>query len=129
MDLAIGVILGAAFGLIVSSLVSDILMPPIGLVTGNVDFSHLQLTLKQAPPDAKIDPASGRPVGEIAIRYGRFINAIINFLIVAFSIFMIVKSLNKMRRKEAAHPETPPAPTKDQILLTEIRDALLRRQP
>jgi large conductance mechanosensitive channel len=125
MDLAIGVILGAAFGLIVSSLVNDVIMPPIGLATGNLDFSQQRIVLKAGPDAAKIDAATGAPAGEVSIRYGKFLNAVINFVIVAFVIFMVVKGMNSMHRKEAVAP-TPAAPTKDQVLLAEIRDALLR---
>jgi large conductance mechanosensitive channel len=124
MDLAIGVVLGAAFGLMVASLVNDVLMPPIGLATGRVDFSQKRIVLKEAPEGAKVDAATGLPAGEVAIRYGRFINTIINFVIVAAAIFLVVKGINAMRRKEEAVP-APPSRT-DQ-LLAEIRDLLARR--
>src|SRR6476660_9922223 len=104
MDLAIGVILGAAFGLIVSSMVNDVLMPPIGLATGNLDFSQQRIVLKSGTDATKIDAATGAPAGEVAIRYGKFLNAVINFVIVAFVIFMVVKGMNSMRRKEAVAP-------------------------
>jgi len=123
LDLAIGVILGAAFGLVVVSLVNDILMPPIGLVAGKVDFSQQRIVLRAGPDPAKIDPATGVPTGEVAIRYGRFINTVINFLIVAFAIFMVVKLINSLHRKEVASP----VPTREETLLREIRDALLKR--
>lgn len=127
MDLAIGVVLGAAFGLIVASLVSDVIMPPIGLAMGKVDFSQQRVVLKDAPDPAKIDGATGLPAGEVSIRYGRFLNTIINFLIVAFAIFVVVKLINMTRRKEAALGG-PAGPTKSEVLLTEIRDLLARRQ-
>jgi large conductance mechanosensitive channel len=116
IDLAVGVIIGAAFGKIVTSLVEDIIMPPIGAVLGNVDFSTLayQLTVN----------AKGEPV---LLRYGAFINNIINFTIVAFAIFAMVKVINRIRRKEEAQPSVTPAPTKEESLLTEIRDILASR--
>ncbi len=97
MDMAIGIIIGAAFGRIVSSLVADVIMPPIGLLLGGVDFSGLIITLKQAVGDA---PA-------VTISYGKFINTIIDFIIIAFAIFMVVKGLNKMKKKEEAPPPEP----------------------
>ena len=114
VDLAVGVIIGAAFGKIVASLVDDIIMPPIGLLLGGVDFSKLAITLKEAVGDK---PA-------VMIRYGVFINVVITFLIIALCIFMIVKGVNAMKKKEVAAPAAPPAPTKEVLLLTEIRDAL-----
>jgi large conductance mechanosensitive channel len=114
VDMAVGIIIGAAFGKIVGSLVSDVIMPPIGMLMGGVDFSNLALTLKDATPTTDA----------VTIKYGLFINTIINFIIVAFAIFMIIKGLNSMKKKDAAAPAAPPAPTKDQLLLTEIRDLL-----
>jgi|SRR5690606_35207219 len=116
MDLAIGVIIGAAFGKIVTSLVDDILMPPIGYISGGIDFSNKQWVIK--PADAAANTA------EVAIRYGNFINTVIQFLIVAFCIFLLVKGINSLKREKAAAPEVPPAPTKEEVLLTEIRDAI-----
>lgn len=111
MDMAVGVVIGTAFGKIVSSLVTDIIMPPIGLVTGGIDFAHLAITLKEATGET---PA-------VAINYGLFINTIIDFTIVAFAIFLVVKQMNRFRRKEESKPvETP----EDILLLREIRDAL-----
>jgi large conductance mechanosensitive channel len=117
IDLAVGVIIGGAFGKIVTSLVDQIIMPPIGLVLGGIDFSDLKLVIKAAGADAKVNP-------EVAIQYGAFINVLIQFLIVAFVIFLMVKAINTMRRKEAEAPATPAAPTTTEALLTEIRDAL-----
>jgi len=114
VDLAVGVIIGAAFGKIVSSLVDDIVMPPIGMVLGGVDFSKMAITLKEAAGDK---PA-------VLIKYGQFINVVLTFLIVAFCIFILVKAVNIMRKKEAATPPPPAAPSKEEVLLTEIRDAL-----
>jgi large conductance mechanosensitive channel len=116
VDLAVGVIIGAAFGKIVSSFVGDVLMPPIGLLLGGIDFSNIAITLKQA--------VGGDPKTAVLIKIGVFINAIIDFLIVAFCIFLVVKGFNYLRKKEAAKPAAPPAPSADQQLLTEIRDIL-----
>jgi len=128
MDMAIGIIIGAAFGLIVASLVNDVLMPPLGLITGKVDFADKKIVVQKAPADAIPDPVTKIPPGEVSIRYGKFINQVINFIIVAFCVFLLVKAMNAMKKKEAAAPPAPAAPTKDQILLTEIRDALLQRR-
>lgn len=114
MDLAIGVIIGGAFGKIVTSLVNDIIMPPIGLLLGGVDFSHFNLTIK---------PASSTTQA-ITLNYGVFINTIIDFLIVSFSIFLIVKQLNKLKKKEEAKPTKP---SEEVLLLREIRDSLAKK--
>lgn len=116
IDLAVGVIIGAAFGKIVTSLVEDLIMPTIGYATGGVDFSNLKWIIK---PEDKLQNAS-----EIAIRYGNFLNTTIQFLIVAFCIFVIVKAINSLKRAKADSPSIPPAPTKEEVLLTEIRDIL-----
>jgi large conductance mechanosensitive channel len=117
VDLAVGVIIGGAFGAIVKSLVDQIIMPPIGLATGGVDFASLKWVLK---------PAAGK-VAEVAIGYGVFINTIIQFLIVAAAIFLMVKAINSLRREEAAAPVEPAAPTTTEALLSEIRDLLKSR--
>ena len=117
VDLAVGVIIGGAFGAIVKSLVDQIIMPPIGLLTGGVDFAALKLVLK---------PAAGKAT-EVAIGYGVFINTIIQFLIVAAAIFLMVKAINSLRREEAAAPVEPAAPTTTEALLSEIRDLLKNR--
>lgn len=122
VDLAVGVIIGAAFGKIVSSMVSDILMPPIGLATNGIDFSKLHVTLKAG--DGAVDPATGLHAGEVAIRYGMFINNTIDFLIVAACVFFVVKAVNSLKRST---PPPPAAPNKSEVLLTEIRDALRAR--
>jgi len=119
VDLAVGVIIGAAFGAIVKSLVEQVIMPPIGLVMGGLDFSQLKYVLK--PGDVATKTA------EVAISYGTFINTLINFLIIAFVIFLLVKGVNSLKRQEAADPEAPAAPTPTETLLTEIRDALKSR--
>jgi large conductance mechanosensitive channel len=112
VDLAVGVIIGGAFGKIVSSLVADVIMPPIGILMGGVDFTKLGVTLKEA--------ADGAPA--VMLNYGNFIQSVVDFTIVAFAIFMAIKLMNKMKKAEPAAP--PPGPTKDQELLTEIRDLL-----
>ncbi|WP_029418169.1 large-conductance mechanosensitive channel protein MscL [Brevundimonas bacteroides] len=121
VDLAVGVIIGAAFGKIVTSLVEQVVMPPIGLVLGRVDFSNLRWVL--APEDPATDA-----VEEVAIQYGAFINTVIQFLIVAFVVFLMVKAINNLRRTEAAKPDPAPAiPTPSEALLAEIRDELKAR--
>ncbi|MBP8606365.1 MAG: large-conductance mechanosensitive channel protein MscL [Phycisphaerae bacterium] len=122
VDMAVGIVIGGAFGKIVSSLVNDIIMPPIGLLLGGVDFSNLKIILKKAAVDA-----AGNAVPAVSINYGQWINTVIDFLIVAFAIFMVIKGMNALKKKEEAAPSAPPAPTKEQILLTEIRDALRSR--
>lgn len=114
IDMAVGIIVGAAFGKVVSSLVSDIIMPPIGLLLGGVNFTDLKLVMKAATDAA---PA-------VTWNYGSFIQVVIDFLIVAWAIFIVIKAINALKKKEEATPAAPPAPTKDQALLTEIRDLL-----
>lgn len=116
LDLAVGVIIGGAFGKIVSSLVDDIIMPPIGFITGGVDFSKIQYVLVKGDPELK--------TADVAIRYGNFINVLIQFLIVAFCIFLVVKLVNSFRRKQADVPAEPAGPTTSEKLLMEIRDSL-----
>ena len=116
VDLAVGVIIGAAFGKIVASFVGDVLMPPIGMLLGGIDFSNIAITLKSA--------VGGDPKTAVVIKIGAFINNIIDFLIVAAAIFLVVKGFNQLRKKEVAKPTEPPGPTEDQKLLTEIRDIL-----
>jgi large conductance mechanosensitive channel len=126
VDLAVGVVIGAAFGSIVNSLVKDVIMPPIGLLTGGVDFSDKVIKLK----DAVVDSAGKITAPEVDLRYGMFLNQVINFVIVAFSIFMVIKMMSMLHRKEAAAP-TPAEPpmTTDQKLLGEIRDILKESRP
>jgi large conductance mechanosensitive channel len=119
VDLAVGVIIGAAFGAIVKSLVDQVIMPPIGLITGGVDFSAMKWVLKPADEAAKH--------AEVAIAYGAFLNTVIQFLIVSFVIFLTVKGVNSLKRDEAEAPSTPTAPTPSETLLTEIRDLLKAR--
>lgn len=120
VDLAVGVVIGGAFGKIVSSLVDQVVMPPIGLITGGIDFSQLKLVLRAA------DPAAHKP--EVAVLYGAFVNTVVQFLIIAAVIFVLVKAINVVRRQQAAAPAAPPAPTPTETLLTEIRDVLRDQQ-
>lgn len=120
IDLAVGVVIGAAFGKIVTSLVNDVIMPPIGLLIGGVDFSSLVVTLREASTDA-----AGAAVPAVTINYGTFINIIIQFIIVAFAIFMVVRTINRFKKPEEAAPEATP---EDVLLLREIRDSL-KKQP
>lgn len=118
VDMAVGIIIGAAFGKIVSSFVADVIMPPIGLILGGVDFTDLSIVLKEA-------------VGETAavtLNYGVFIQTLIDFTIIAFAIFMAVKVINRMKKQEEAAPKAPPEPSKEEVLLTEIRDLLKQKQ-
>lgn len=114
VDMAVGIIIGAAFGKIVSSFVGDVIMPPLGLLIGGVDFSDLAITLKAAQGD----------IPAVVLAYGRFIQTVVDFVIVAFAIFMGVKAINRLKREEAAAPSVPPAPSTQEVLLTEIRDLL-----
>lgn len=114
VDMAVGVIIGGAFGNIVSSLVSDVIMPPIGILLAGVDFSQLGVTIKHA---TATEPA-------VVISYGKFIQTIVNFLIIAWTIFLMVRLLSKIERKKEEAPAAPPAPTKEETLLTEIRDLM-----
>jgi len=119
VDLAVGVIIGAAFGKIVTSLVNDVIMPPIGYLTGGIDFKNLKILLKAGDPAKKI--------ADVSINYGSFINTVIEFLIVAFCIFMVVKAINSLKKPEEVAPVADPVPTKEEILLTEIRDLLAKK--
>lgn len=126
LDMAIGIIIGGAFSPIVKSLVDDVLMPPIGLLLGGVDFSNLFMVIQEgaaAGPFASL--AAAREAGAVTINYGLFINSIITFFIVAFAVFMMIKTFNKWRdEEEEVVEEAPAAPAEDIVLLTEIRDAL-----
>lgn len=128
LDMAVGIIIGAAFGTIVQSLVNDVLMPPIGLLLGGVDFSDLFITLRAGSvPGPYGTLASAQEAGAVTINYGVFANSLISFLIVAFAVFMIVRTFNKLKREEEAAPAAPPAPPKQETLLEEIRDLLKAR--
>ena len=125
IDLAIGVIIGAAFGTIVSSLVDDVFMPVIGLILGRVDFSNLFIVLNNPNNVAVSSLAAAKEAGVATLNIGLFINAVVKFTIVAFVLFLVVKGINAIRKQQAAAPPAqPPAPTKEEVLLTEIRDAL-----
>ena len=123
MDMAIGIIIGGAFGKIVSSLVTDVLMPPIGKLMGGVDFSNLFVALDSSKGPFKT-LADAKTAGVATINYGLFINTVIDFVIVAFAIFLMVKGMNAMRKREEAKPTAPAEPPADVKLLTEIRDLL-----
>ena len=114
VDMAVGIVIGAAFGKIVSSFVDGVIMPPLGLLIGGVDFSDLAIVLKDAVGEA---PA-------VVLRYGAFIQTVVDFVIIAFAIFMAIKAINPLKRKEDEEPSAPPAPSKEELLLTEIRDLL-----
>jgi len=117
VDMAVGIIIGAAFGKIVSSFVNDVLMPPLGLALGGVDFTDLAVTLKQA----------GGEAAAVTLNYGSFIQTVVDFVIIAFAIFMMIKAMNSLKKKEEEKPAAPPAPSAEQTLLTEIRDLLKNR--
>jgi large conductance mechanosensitive channel len=114
VDMAVGIVIGAAFGKIVSSFVGDVIMPPIGVLLGGVDFSNLAYTVKEAVGEA---PA-------VVISYGTFIQTIIDFVIIAFSIFLVIRGINSLKRKEEQAPQAPPEPPAQEVLLAEIRDLL-----
>lgn len=116
VDMAVGIIIGTAFGKIVSSFVADVIMPPIGLLLGKVDFSNLSIVLQKATEGAEA----------VTLNYGIFINTVIDFVIVAFAIFVVIKQLNKFKKKEEEKPAEPAGPAEDIVLLREIRDSLKR---
>ena len=124
IDLAVGIIIGAAFTTIVNSLVNDILMPPVGLALGGIDFSDFFVTLKGGSYPTL---AAAKAAGAVTLNYGLFINAIIRFIIVAFAIFILVKQINRLAKPAPAAPEAPPPPPREELLLTEIRDILKAR--
>lgn len=117
IDMAVGIVIGGAFGKIVSSFVADVIMPPIGLLMGRVNFSDLVITLQKANGE----------VAAVTMNYGKFVQTLLDFIIVAFAIFMVVKGMNSMKKKEAAAPPEPASLSKEEVLLTEIRDIL--KQP
>jgi len=118
VDMAVGIIIGTAFGKIISSFVSDVIMPPIGVLLGGVDFSSLAVTIKQAVGET---PA-------VVISYGKFIQTVVDFTIIAFAIFIAVKAINTLKRKEEEAPKAPPKPSAEEVLLGEIRDLLKERK-
>jgi large conductance mechanosensitive channel len=117
MDMAVGIIIGGAFGKIVSSFVADVIMPPIGLLIGGVNFANLAITIKEAAGDA----------AAVTLNYGKFIQSIVDFIIIAFAIFLVIKAMNAMQKKKDEAPAPPPPPTKEESLLTEIRDILKQK--
>lgn len=119
IDLAVGIIIGAAFGKIVTSIVSDIIMPPIGVLIGDVDFKDLKLPIKKETINA-----AGEKIPEVTINYGNFIQICFEFLIVAFAVFLLIQLISKLQKKEEEAPAAPPAPTNEEKLLMEIRDLL-----
>ncbi len=121
VDMAVGIIIGAAFGKIVSSVVKDVIMPPIGMLTGGVDFSQLFINLGSETYETL---AQAQAAGAPTINYGSFLQTVFDFIIIAFAIFMMIKGLNSMKRKEEEAPEEPAAPAEDVLLLQEIRDLL-----
>jgi large conductance mechanosensitive channel len=121
VDMAVGIIIGGAFGTIVKSLVADVIMPPIGLLLGGVDFGNLFFVLGEGSYES-LDAA--KEAGAATVNYGVFINNVISFLIVAFAVFLLVKSINSLKRKEEAKPAPPPKPSAEETLLGEIRDLL-----
>jgi len=126
MEMAVGLIMATYFGAIIKSLVNDIIMPPVGMLLGGVDFAELKLVIQPAINETV--EGAGDGIAEVALSYGLFINAILTFLIVSFAIFMVVKAYNKMKetmeKKKEEAPAAPPAPSKEEVLLTEIRDLL-----
>lgn len=128
LDMAVGIIIGAAFGAIVTSLVNDVIMPPVGLLLGGADFSNLFLLLKEGTaPGPYASVAAAKAAGAVTLNIGLFINAVISFLLVASAIFMVVKAVNRMRRQGPPPPAAPAPPTPSETLLTEIRDLLRTR--
>ncbi|MAL79595.1 MAG: large conductance mechanosensitive channel protein MscL [Sneathiella sp.] len=121
LDMAVGIIIGAAFGTIVKSLVDDVIMPPIGLLLGGVDFTDFFITLSGGDYATL---AAAKEAGAVTLNYGAFINTIISFLIVAFAVFLLIKQMNRVIKKEEAAPAAPPAPPREEVLLEEIRDIL-----
>ena len=120
IDLAVGIIIGAAFGKIIASLVSDLIMPPIGLLLGGINFTDIQIIMK----DAVKDPVTGKVTAAVALKIGSFFQTLVDFIIIALSVFMIIKGIISLKKEKIAEQPAPPAPTKDQELLSEIRDIL-----
>ncbi len=123
IDMAVGVIIGGAFGKIISSLVADVIMPPVGALIGGVNFSDLSVTLKEAVFTDGVETAPA-----VVLSYGNFLQTTLDFLIVAFCVFMFIKVINSFKKKEEAAPSTPPAPSNEEVLLTEIRNILKEKK-
>ncbi|AXG73604.1 large-conductance mechanosensitive channel protein MscL [Flavobacterium arcticum] len=128
VNLATAVILAGAFGAIVKSFTTDILMPPIGMALGGVDFSELKYVLKDAQPESVINGETVAAIEAVTINYGNFIQIVINFIIIGLFIFMVLKAYERTKKKEAAAPAAPPAPSAEEKLLTDIRDLLKNKQ-
>ena len=130
VDMAVGIVVGGAFGKIVSSFVADVIMPPIGLLIGGVNFNKLAITLKQAVPaiEATADKPAVAAKAAVTLNYGNFIQTAIDFTIIAFAIFLVVKGINALKKKEAVKPSEPPPPSPEVVLLTDIRDILSKNQ-
>ncbi len=124
VDMAVGIVIGGAFGTIISSLVNDIIMPPIGLLLGDVDFANIMLILKGEGPYPSVEAA--QEAGAVTMNVGLFVNAVISFLIVAWALFIVIKGVNKMKREEEAAPPAPAEPPRNEVLLEEIRDLLAK---
>jgi large conductance mechanosensitive channel len=125
LDMAVGIVIGAAFATIITSLVNDIVMPPIGMALGGVDFAEFYAILQQGDPAGPYATlAAAKEAGAVTMNWGIFINSLISFLIVAFALFMVIKGFNKMKAEEEAAPEAPPEPSAEENLLAEIRDLL-----
>jgi large conductance mechanosensitive channel len=128
LDMAVGVVIGLAFGTIVSSLVNDIIMPPIGLMLGGIDFSDLFILLRNGDPAGPyLTLAEAQAAGAVTLNYGIFVNAVISFVIVAFAVFLLVRNFNRLKRPEEVAPPPPAPPAEDVVLLREIRDLLKAR--
>ena len=129
LDLAVAFIIATAFKTIITSFVNDVLMPPIGLLLGNADFTELKIILQEGSPAVMSgEQVVAKEISEVALSYGVFINTIVDFIIIAFAIFMIIKAYSKMQKKKEEAPVAPPVPSNEEILLTEIRDILQSRQ-
>ncbi|MBV6504138.1 MAG: Large-conductance mechanosensitive channel [Fimbriimonadales bacterium] len=125
IDLAVGLVLGAAFGTVINSLVKDVLMPPLGALLGGLDFSNMFFVIREgATPGPYSTAASAAEAGAVTLNYGLFANAVVSFIIVSLALFVVVRAVNKARKAEDAAPEAPPAPSAQETLLTEIRDIL-----
>lgn len=128
VDMAVGIIIGAAFGKIVDSMVKDVIMPPIGLLLGRVDFSNLFLVIKHgAIPGPYVSVDAAQKAGAVTLNYGVFLNNVVSFVIVAFAVFILIRAINRLRRKQEEKPAEAPPPAEDVLLLREIRDELKRR--
>jgi large conductance mechanosensitive channel len=125
VDMAVGIIIGAAFGRIVDSVVKDLIMPPLGLLLGKVDFSNMFIVMKPGPvPGPYLTVDAAQKAGAVTFNYGMFVNNVVSFVLVAFAVFILVRAINRLRRKQDEKPKEAPPPAEDVVLLREIRDAL-----